>query len=221
MRKLRALIRWWSVRWWLVGMVAIVVAVYFNVLTLAEGLQILIMYTLVLVTAQYAKSAAEQAGASRKMAEEMREQRLTTSRPIIIQKAIHEKEVWEGSTSDYFSHFEVYNAGNGPAIELEISLLNKERDLLEARRETFLRAGEPPIKFHPFNLAGLEESTYYLACEYQPVFSCATEQTLLPFKLVKSSAKSKVYVAPGKIEFKSGVSEKNRINAFSNRSKPK
>ncbi len=83
MRKLGLLIRWWSVRWWLVGMVAIVLAVGFNVLTLAEGLQILIMYTLVLVTAQYAKSAAEQAGANRKMAEEMKLAREMQATPSI------------------------------------------------------------------------------------------------------------------------------------------
>lgn len=70
MRKLGLLIRWWSVRWWLVGMVTIVLAVGFNVLTLAEGLQILIMYTLVLVTAQYAKSAAEQVEASKNLVDE-------------------------------------------------------------------------------------------------------------------------------------------------------
>lgn len=205
----------------LIGFIAIVIAIFTDLLSLADGIEILILYGLVLVTAEYAKSAAEQAGASRKMAEEVREQRLMASRPIIIQKAVHEKEVWESSTSDYLSHFEIYNAGNGPAMELEISLLNKERDLLGAMRETFLRAGEPPIKFRPFNLAGLEESTYYLACEYQPVFSRTTEQTWLPFKLVKSSTEGKVYVAPGELEFKSGVSEKARIDAFSNRSKPK
>jgi len=205
----------------LIAGVFIVLAIQFKLLELVDGIQILLMLGLVFITAQYAKSAAEQAGASRKMAEEMREQRLTTSRPIIIQKAIHEKEVWEGSTSDYFSHFEIYNVGNGPAIELEISLLNKKRDLLGAKRETFLRAGEPPIKFHPFNLAGLEESNYYLTCEYQPVFPHTIEQTWLPFKLVKSSAEGKVYVALGELEFKSGVSEKDCINAFGNRSKPK
>ncbi len=89
MGKLGLLIGWWSVRWWLVGMVAIVLAVGFDVLTLAEGLQILIMYTLVLVTAQYAKSAAGQVEASRKMAQEMEQQRIEAMRPSLSLRPGH------------------------------------------------------------------------------------------------------------------------------------
>ncbi len=84
MGKLRLLGTWWSVRWWLVGMITIVVGVYFKVLTLFEGLQILIMYTLVLVTAQYAKSAAGQAEANTKMAKEMELARKMQNKPSLI-----------------------------------------------------------------------------------------------------------------------------------------
>ncbi|MBA7540356.1 hypothetical protein ES705_32653 [subsurface metagenome] len=82
MRKLGLLIRWWSVRWWLVGMVAIVLVAGFNVLTLAESLQILIMYTLVLITAQYATS-------TRKMVEEMEQQRIEVARPSLSLRPEH------------------------------------------------------------------------------------------------------------------------------------
>ena len=55
----------------------------FELLSLAEGLQIMLMYTLVLVTGYYAKSSAEQAEASKKMAEEMMQQRYGAVLPII------------------------------------------------------------------------------------------------------------------------------------------
>jgi len=58
-------------------MIAIVIAVYFGVLTLYEGLQVLIMYTLVLVTAQYATS-------THRMAEEMKKTREMQTIPTIV-----------------------------------------------------------------------------------------------------------------------------------------
>ncbi len=65
-------------------MAAIVMAVAFNVLTLYEGLQILITYTLVLVTAEYAKSTAQQAKANEKMVEEMELTRKMQNKPSLI-----------------------------------------------------------------------------------------------------------------------------------------
>jgi len=63
-------------------MIAIVLAVGFNVLTLAESLQILIMYTLVLITAQYAAS-------TRKMVEEMEQQRIEVACPSLSLRPEH------------------------------------------------------------------------------------------------------------------------------------
>jgi hypothetical protein len=223
-------------------LITAIVGLAFYLLPLSDAIQALflaiqsmLMFVLVLVTWSYAletrrisrasqeaaKAAAEQADSSRKVAEEATKQTLIISRPTIIQKAVHEKDIYEGSTSDYFSHFEIYNAGSGPAIELEILLLSKSRDLIEARRETFLRAAESPIKFCPLNLAGLEESTYYLVSQYKSLLSRTTEQTWLPFKLVKSSTGGKVYLAPDELEFKSEVPEKDRIEAFGRGSDPK
>ena len=68
---------------WLIGLVAIVVAIKFDILEVAEGIQILIMFGLLLVTAQYAKSAADQTGASRKMAQEMEQQRIEAACPAL------------------------------------------------------------------------------------------------------------------------------------------
>jgi len=186
----------------------------------------MLMLALVLVTGLYALSAYRQAGASVTMAKEMREQRVTASRPVIIQKAVVETETEFRTfgSKDWFSYFEVYNAGNGPAIEVEISLLNKEKTPIHSQRKTFLRAGEPPIEFSPSELASLEKSTFYLVCEYQSILSQGTRktwyQTWLPFETVEASKEGKIYVKPGELEFYE-VSEKERIDAFGSRSKPK
>ncbi len=156
----------------------------------------------------------------------MREQGVMSSRPLIIQKAVveTETELRTFGSKEWFSYFEVYNAGNGPAIEVEISLLNKEKTPIHSQRKTFLRANEPPIEFSPSELASLEKAAFYLVCEYQSIFSRGSQptwyQTWLPFETIESSKEGKIYVKPGELEFKE-VSEKERIDAFSRRSKPK
>ena len=190
-----------------------------------EWVEISLLAGLVGATSALAVYAAGQAYTSVKMAEEMKEQRVTASRPVVVQKAVHEKDIYEGSTKDYFSHFEAYNKGNGPAIEVEISLLDNDKNLIESHRKSFLGAGEPPIEFRPTSLAARREnSTCYLVCEYQSILSSGPRkmwyQTWLPFKPSKSSEKDKIYVVAGELEFKE-VNEKERIDAFSSRSKPK
>jgi len=201
-------------------------------MTNSDLIQIILMGLLVIVTGIYAwrtftisKASKKQADASVKMAKEMKEQRVTASRPVVVQKAVHEKDIYEGSTKDYFSHFEAYNKGNGPAIEVEISLLDNDKNLIESHRKSFLGAGEPPIEFCPTSLAARREnSTCYLVCEYQSILSSGPRkmwyQTWLPFKPSKSSEKDKIYVVAGELEF-CEVFEKERIDAFSSRSKPK
>jgi hypothetical protein len=187
--------------------------------------QIILMLGLVIVTALYASSTEKQADASVKMAEEMREQRIMTSQPIIVQKAVHEKDIWEGSTKDYFSHFEISNLGNSPAIELEISLLDNEKNCSQSIRQTYLRNDDLPIKFRPYNIENSDETkTYYLVSEYQNIFSYGLQkplyQTRLPFTISKSSEEGKIYMIAGKLEFKE-ITDKERIDAFGSRSKPK
>lgn len=202
-------------------------------MTITDWIQAISMLILVVVTVIYAwrthvisKATREQADASIKMAKEMREQTVIASRPLVIQKCVHEKDIWEGSTKDYFSHFEISNVGNGPAIEIEVSLVDNEGNWSSSVRQTFLRTDDSPIKFNPYNMASLEEAiTYYIVCEYQEVFWNGLQkllyQTRLPFKISKSSERDKIYIIAGKLEFKKEVSEKDRIDAFSSRSKPK
>lgn len=191
----------------------------------ADWAQIVLLFSLVVVTGVYALSTARQADASVKMAEEMREQRIMTSQPRLIQKSVHEKDIWEGSTKDYFSHFEISNVGNIPAIEVESSLMDSEGNRSHSIRQTFLTNNDPPIKFRPSNITNLEETkTYYIVCEYQNIFSHGLKnplyQTRLPFKISKSGEEGKIYMVAGELEFEE-ASEEERIDAFSRRSKPK
>jgi Ca2+/Na+ antiporter len=199
---------------------------YRNAISPAENLQTMLTLGLLAVTGIYALSAVQQANASMKMAEEMREQRVMASRPVIIQKAIVETEtnLATFSSKDWFSYFEIYNTGNGSAIEVEISLLNKEKTPIHSQRKTFLRADDPPTVFSPSELASLEKSTFYLVCEYQSIFSRGPQptwyQTWLPFETIEASEKGRIYVKPGELEFKE-VADKGRIGAFGTKSKPK
>jgi len=176
---------------------------------LIPGLNMILLAGLIGVTAFYAirtaeiaKATKEQADASVKMAEEMREQRVMTSRPVIIEKAVPHKVITAGVISD---NFEIYNAGNGPAIELEIFLLDSRKRLLQTQRETFLRAGEQPIKFHPSCLGSHVNSTCYLLFRYRSIISLERRiwyQTWLPFKPVKSQSRDYIYAQPEELEFR-------------------
>ncbi len=127
--------------------------------------------------------------------------------------------------AEYFSHFEVDNAGNGPAIEMEVSLLREDRNWVESHRQTFLRAGDPPFEFSPDSLSSWEEAAKgYIVSQYQSIFSHGLQetwyQTWLPFQLHKASKEGRIYIVAGELEFRE-VSEKDRIDAFSRRTKPK
>lgn len=202
-----------------------VILLLINKIDIEQAINILLLLALVFVTGIYAVRTAEIAGATRKQAEEIKEQRIMASRPVIIQRAVYEQEVY-GSTSNHFHHFEVYNAGNGPAIEIEISLLNEKKDTsLKSIRKTFLRAGQPPTELYDFQVSNLEEHLiYYFTCEYQGISSRVAEQkwyqTWLPFEVIKSSEEHKIWVKPGELEFKE-VTESDRIDAFSRKDKPK
>jgi len=178
------------------------------------------MLALVILTGIYAWHVRKQADASAEMAKEMQEQRLMASQPIIIQKTVYEKDVWEGNNKDYFAHFEISNAGNTPAIEVESSLLDDKGDSLYNIRQTYLVKDDPSIKFRPDNIEGLDKNkTYYLICNYQSIFSYGTQksfyQTRLPFTIKKAAKEGKIYVIAGELETKE-VTDKDRINAFGN-----
>jgi hypothetical protein len=105
--------------------------------------------------------------------------------------------------TSHFSHFELYNAGNSPAIGLEISLMDDERTVLQSESLGFLRNNEPALTFVPIKLQ-LNKS-YYLVCEYDSIRSRMRKiwyQTWLPFTSAESSAKGSINVAVGELDFK-------------------
>ncbi len=186
-------------------------------MTVSDLVQVILMALLVVVTAIYAwrthvisKATQAQADASVRMAEEMREQRIMSSRPIIVQKDVHTTRQTNGIIRELFSYFEIYNAGNGPTIRLEILLLDKEKRLLEKRTDPlFLRADET-VRFSPSSLLSHVGSTCYLLCQYQDVFSHDKGQiwyqTWLSFEPIRSQ-RGDTIIKPGELEF-CEVSEK-------------
>jgi integrase/recombinase XerD len=121
---------------------------------------------------------------------------------------------------DYFSHFLVRNEGDGPAIEIEMALLDNKLDWLDTYRETTLRVGGQLI-FKP--MLHRPEGNYYMLCQYKQISPHDDDenwaQTWLPFRLSKASGQGEVYVAPGELQLKFRISRKEKIDIFS--SKPK
>ncbi len=170
--------------------------------------QLIVTLGLVVITALYASSTEKQAVANVKMAEEMREQTIITSRPLIIQKAIR--------TTSIPDHFEIYNAGHGTAIEVQVSLQLKREPPYSpidgGERVGFLRADDDPFLFYPTYPPDVINSTFYLVSEYQGILSHRPQptwyQTWLPCKLAKSGA-----VISGELEFYK-VDSVRRIGLF-------
>lgn len=208
----------------------------------ADWVQIMLTLGLVALTGFYALSASRQADANVKTAEELRQQRIMASRPFIIQRAELKKAVAKTIITDYFSHFEIHNAGNGPAIEVETSILNEKKSLIYSNRQSYLRTGEsvkllpvefgkiqrqpdiePSARLVPIHMVVREKLTY-LVSEYPNILSSRQNptwyQTWLPFEARKASKAGEVYVKPGELEFRE-VTKKGRVNAFGGRSKPK
>lgn len=237
----------WTIRIWgiLFGSIAVFYLLY-NIDSMLpyNWMDISLLVGLVAVTCVYALYTARQAAASVEMAEEMRSQRIIASRPVIIQKAQQKKVVQATITTDYFSHFEIYNAGNGPAIEPEIFLLDENKSPVFLEDEiTYLRTGdapvkllpaefgkvqtlpdiEPPVKVIPIHLA-LRDKCTYLVTQYQSIFSYGRQpiwyQTWLPFKSHRVNGKDEIRLIPGKLEFHE-ASEKERIVMPLVKGKPK
>lgn len=191
----------------------------------SEWIQIVLTAVLVSVTAFYAWEARNQALASAQTVEEMKKQTVMQSRPLIIQKAVQRNTIQVFSSDDktvvnsrIFSHFQILNAGNGPAIELEVSLTDKDKNPIFSHRETYLKPSEE-IKFGDVQLLNRKDSKFYLLCQYRPVLSLNADktwlQTWLPLEVTKGSP-GQYYVAPGELTF-CEVKEKDRINPFANK----
>lgn len=169
--------------------------------------------------------------------EETKTELVMASRPLLVARAVvyEAARTYEANivsapkgaqTSDdrpltsHFSHFELFNAGNSPAIDLEILLMNAEKAVLQGETLGFLRNNEQALTFVPIKLE--THKTYYLVCEYESIRSRVGKiwyQTWLPFTTVESVAKSTINVNLGKLEFKE-VSITERVDAFRTKEKP-
>jgi hypothetical protein len=122
--------------------------------------------------------------------------------------------------TSHFSHFELFNAGNSPAIDLEILLMNAEKVVLQGETLGFLRNNEQALTFVPFKLE--LRKTYYLVCEYESIRSRVRKiwhQTWLPFMTIEGTTKGTINVNVGELEFKE-ASITECINAFKTKEKP-
>ncbi|MFC1914640.1 tyrosine-type recombinase/integrase [Chloroflexota bacterium] len=144
---------------------------------------------------------------------------LDNSQPVVTIKDI--RKPIESDTdvleSEYFSHFVVQNEGPGPAIAIEIALLDSKKEWLDTQRETRLRDNETLI-FKP--VLNRPVGRYYILCQYKRVsFSDEDDtwvQTWLPFKLKKASREGELYVLLGELEFKFGILQKDKKTIFLN-----
>lgn len=184
--------------------VILIPSLIFSKIDTPEAVQIVLMAALVLVTIIYVKRTSDISEATREQSQEVKEQTIIASRPLIIQRAIYEKDIRRNS-SEYFISFQIYNAGAGPAIELETLLLDRDRKLLQSETDTFLRAGAEPIRFNPMNLIAHINCTCYLLCRYRSTLFSATDerwyQTWMPFDVIRASVEDKLYVKPHRLEF--------------------
>ena len=123
--------------------------------------------------------------------------------------------------TSHFSHFELFNAGNSPAIGLEISLMNAEKVIPQSETLGFLRNNEQALTFVPIKLE--LHKTYYLVCEYESVRSRVSKiwyQTWLPFMAIEGMVKTIINVNVGELEFKE-VSITERLDASKTNEKPR
>lgn len=207
--------------WWppIVALALLAIALFL----IPSEFERLALFALVAVTMAYVFFTYQQVQASKEMISETKEQRLAGLQPIVIVKTARKPmagaELTSVLRSEYLSHFVVWNAGNGPAIEIEMALVDNNENLLEAHRETFLRPGEEYC-FTP-GLGGHPEGKYYVVCQYKRVIAPTAkevwDQTWLPFKLSKASKEGEVYAAPGELNFKFGLSKSEKVDAFASK----
>ena len=190
----------------------------------------------VLITIYYSYTAKKEL---EKKLEDTKAEVVMTSRPLLVMRTVdHEgASSYEADTPEepkieqsgaqrqmasHFSHFELYNAGNSPAIGLEVSLMNKGKVILQSQSVGFLRNNEPALPFVPLKLD--TDQTYYLVSEYESIRSRARQkpvwyQTWLPFIPLKCADKRMINISVGELNFKE-VSGVERIDAFPTRQKP-
>lgn len=133
---------WHVMIFWIVLIIAIILAVVFSVLSLFEGLQILVTFTLVLITAEYAQAASKQAKANVKMAEEMELTRKMQNMPSLI--------AYFDNPQSALLDLVVKNIGYGIAKDVNLSIAPPllDHNLKDISQLSLFKQG---VKFFPPN----------------------------------------------------------------------
>jgi len=115
-------------------------------------------------------------------------------------KGAHQTDI---PLTSHFSSFEIFNAGNSPAIDICIYLLNSDKRVVQSETLGFLRNSEQALSFTPIKLD--LHKPYYLLCEYESIRSRLKKvwyQTWLPFEAVETVSKNKISVNASEMDFK-------------------
>jgi hypothetical protein len=122
MKRFKPILRWQPVYSWISGLTAILIIAYcFKLLTFFEALQILITFTLVFITAQYAIS-------TQRMVEEMKLTREAQTKPAII--------AYFDNPQSVLLDLVIKNIGYGAARDVRLKIMpllydHRERDISE------------------------------------------------------------------------------------------
>ena len=103
----------------------------------------------------------------------------------------------------YFSHFEIENNGNAPAVTITIRLVDINNKDLGLLLLSLLRAGDS-TEYDPFTSdveIKKEGSKFYLVCEYEPMYESNRSRTTLPFNIFPADEPGKLYITPGELTF--------------------
>ncbi|MFC1950982.1 tyrosine-type recombinase/integrase [Chloroflexota bacterium] len=115
---------------------------------------------------------------------------------------------------DYFSHFEILNASDTVAIELEVALLEDSHRVLQGHRNIALLPGKR-TEFKPQMY--LYEGKYYIVCQYkgvEPKASEAWHQTWLPITYIRAESEGEAYAVAGELQFKYGIGREELVEIF-------
>jgi len=177
-----------------------------------EWIEISMLAGLVAATGALAVYAAGQAYASVEMVREMREQR----RPIVVPEVVpFEVETPKIHETDYTRDdiFKIRNVGNGPAIELRMVQLDKEKSHPQIQKKAILSQVDAPLEFCPVDLVNQVKTTCYLVCQYRSVLSTEERQiwyeTWLPFIPNKSQRGDRIIITPRELKFCEGFEKKD------------
>lgn len=203
--------KWWP---WIVALALLGVALFL----IPSDFERLALFSLVAVTMAYAVFTYQ-------LVNEVKEQRLASLQPVVLVKSVYMEllrhELGTPVPRKSFTHFAIWNTGNGPAIEMEVALLDEKKDPIEAHRETYLRPDEE-YDFKP-SMIYQRNGKHYIVCQFKRIEAITGSQswdrTWLPIELSVNKKQQEVNVIAGELEFEFGIRQKDKIDVFT--SKPK